>query len=110
MIVLGIDPGLATVGFGIVKKTGNKYTALDYGVIKTTSKKEVPQRMKDIYDAIASLIIKYQPNAIAIEELFFNRNAKSLINVAQARGVSILAGLDQCGNIYEYTPLQIKQG
>ena len=110
MVVLGIDPGFATIGYGIVKKKGSIYMPIDYGVIKTSPKTSAPQRFKQIYDSLEELIKKYKPDAIAIEELFFNRNAKSLINVAQSRGVSILAAIIYCGNIYEYTPLQIKQG
>ncbi|MDD4211755.1 MAG: crossover junction endodeoxyribonuclease RuvC [Clostridia bacterium] len=109
MIVLGIDPGLATVGFGVIKKQGNNMEALDYGVIKTPAGEAMPVRLAMIYDAISHLIIKYKPDAVAVEELFFNNNAKSAINVAQARGVSVLAAVRECGNIFEYTPLQIKQ-
>ena len=109
MIVLGIDPGLATVGFGVIKKEGNSIQALDYGVVKTPAGESLPVRLAMIYDAISHLITKYKPNAVAVEELFFNNNAKSAINVAQARGVSVLAAIKECGNIFEYTPLQIKQ-
>ena len=109
MIVLGIDPGLATVGFGVIKKEGSNIQALDYGVVKTTPSESLPVRLAMIYDAISHLIEKYKPDAVAVEELFFNNNAKSVINVSQARGVSVLAAIKECGNIFEYTPLQIKQ-
>ncbi|MGD9900962.1 MAG: crossover junction endodeoxyribonuclease RuvC [Spirochaetales bacterium] len=109
MVILGIDPGLATVGFGVIEKNGNSLKALDYGVVKTPANEGMPVRLAMIYDAIAHLIGKYKPNAVAVEELFFNKNIKSAINVAQARGVAILAAVRECGNIYEYTPLQIKQ-
>jgi crossover junction endodeoxyribonuclease RuvC len=109
LIVLGIDPGLATVGFGVIKKEGNTIKALDYGVIKTLAKTDLPTRLEEIYKAIVTLINKYKPNSVAVEELFFNNNAKSVINVCQARGVSVLAAKKECGNIFEYTPLQIKQ-
>lgn len=109
MVVLGIDPGLATVGFGIIEKQGNSMRALDYGVIKTPANEMLPVRLAMIYDAITTLIKKYKPDAVSVEELFFNKNAKSAINVAQARGASVLAAVRECGHIYEYTPLQIKQ-
>lgn len=109
MIVLGIDPGLATVGFGVIKKEGSKLTALDYGVIKTPAKEGLPTRLLTIYDAIKQLIETYKPDAVAVEELFFNDNVSSAIKVAHARGVSVIAAIKECGNIYEYTPLQIKQ-
>ena len=109
MVILGIDPGLATVGFGVVKKEGNSLTALDYGVIKTPAGEALPVRLKHIYDAITHLIHTYHPDAVSVEELFFNNNAKSAIQVAQARGASVIAAIEGCGNIYEYTPLQIKQ-
>jgi crossover junction endodeoxyribonuclease RuvC len=107
--VLGIDPGLATVGFGVIKKGGNSIEALDYGVIKTPANEGLPTRLLTIYNAIAQLINTYKPDSVAVEELFFNNNAKSAIKVAQARGVSVVAAIKECGNIYEYTPLQIKQ-
>lgn len=109
MVILGIDPGLATVGFGVIKKEGNNIEALDYGVIKTPANDSLPSRLLTIYNAVAHLIATYKPNAVAVEELFFNNNAKSAIKVAQARGASVLAAVRECGNIYEYTPLQIKQ-
>jgi crossover junction endodeoxyribonuclease RuvC len=109
LIVLGIDPGLATVGFGVIKKNDNGIVALDYGVVKTPAGESLPVRLAMIYDAISHLIEKYKPNAVAVEELFFNNNAKSAINVSQARGVSVLAAIKECGHIFEYTPLQIKQ-
>ncbi len=109
MIILGIDPGLATVGFGIVEKTGKTLKAIDYGVIKTPANEGLPVRLAMIYDAIEHLINKHKPDAVAVEELFFNKNVSSAINVAQARGASVLAAVRGCGKIYEYTPLQIKQ-
>jgi len=109
MVILGIDPGLATVGYGVIKKEGSKIEALDYGVIKTPAKDSLPIRLNNIYNAIKQLIDTYHPDAVAVEELFFNDNVSSAIKVAQARGVSIIAAIKECGNIYEYTPLQIKQ-
>lgn len=111
MIILGIDPGLATVGFGIIEKVGNKTIALDYGVITTPPSHTLPTRLNTIYQGITMLIEKYKPNCVAMEELFFNKNIKTAIPVAEARGVSLLAAIHKvdCANLYEYTPLQIKQ-
>lgn len=110
MIILGIDPGLATIGFGIVEKTEQKQLkAIDYGVITTPKDEITPVRLALINDGISFLIDKHKPDAIAIEELFFNTNVTTAINVAQARGVILLASVKHNGNLFEYTPLQIKQ-
>lgn len=109
MIILGIDPGYAIVGFGVIEKFGHNIRVLDYGVITTPKEDSMPIRLNSIYDSLCVLIDKYKPDAMAIEELFFQNNQKTAINVAQARGVVVLAGKQKIGNLYEYTPLQIKQ-
>ncbi|HSH36429.1 crossover junction endodeoxyribonuclease RuvC [Schnuerera sp.] len=109
MIILGIDPGLAIVGYGVVEYIGNRYGVLDYGVIRTDSKTSFPERLKIIYDELSILIEKYNPDDFAIEELFFNKNVKTAIQVGQARGVEILSAINKGLEVYEYTPLQIKQ-
>jgi crossover junction endodeoxyribonuclease RuvC len=109
MIILGIDPGLAIVGYGVIEYSGNKYTAIDYGCIITESNINLPERLKIIYEELSDLIDKYNPEDIAMEELFFNKNVKTAIKVGQARGVEILAAVNKGKAIYEYTPLQIKQ-
>ena len=109
MVILGIDPGLAIVGYGVIECKGNKYKALDYGCIITDSKSLFPERLKIIYDELSSIIDKYNPQDMAVEELFFNKNVKTAIKVGQARGVEVLAGVNKGLGIYEYTPLQIKQ-
>lgn len=109
MIILGIDPGLALVGYGVIEYKGNKYKAIDYGCIRTDAKTMFPERLKIIYDEMLMLIDKYNPEELAIEELFFNKNVKTAIKVGQARGVEILSAKNKGLNIYEYTPLQIKQ-
>lgn len=106
MIILGIDPGIATVGFGIIEC--GKCT--DYGIISTPKEKPLPHRLIMIGTALESLIQKYKPNAVAVEELFFNTNTKTAITVAQARGVILYTALKAGCPLYEYTPLQIKQG
>lgn len=111
MIILGIDPGYAIVGFGIIEKTKNETKVLDYGVIETFKTEKMPDRIKKIYDGINFLIDKYKPDYFAMEELFYHSNQKTIINVAMARGVTLLAAAQKLGTdkLFEYTPLQIKQ-
>lgn len=109
MIILGIDPGVAIVGYSVIESIGNKFKVLDYGCITTDSKLLFPDRIKIIYDRLIEIIEKYNPEDLAVEELFFNKNAKTVIKVGQARGVEILAAVNKGLKIYEYTPLQIKQ-
>ncbi|AZR73112.1 crossover junction endodeoxyribonuclease RuvC [Anoxybacter fermentans] len=110
MIILGIDPGYATLGYGIVKKKGNFFEPITYGVIITEAQLKTPERLKRIYDNLIDLINQYQPDVMAVEELFFNKNVKTAIQVGQARGVILLAGANAGIPLYEYTPLQVKQG
>lgn len=110
MIILGIDPGIAILGYGIISYEGNRFEAIHYGAIKTPSNMETAQRLKTIYDELDALIKNYQPEAVVIEELFFNTNAKTALLVGQARGVAVLAAANNNKEIFEYTPLQVKQG
>jgi crossover junction endodeoxyribonuclease RuvC len=110
MIVLGIDPGLATLGYGAVDYDKNKLKLIDYGVVTTPADMPLPQRLKNIYDDVSALIEHYGPRACAVEELFFNKNAKTALTIGHARGVAILAAANNAVPVYEYTPLQIKQG
>lgn len=107
-IILGIDPGLANTGYGLVKVNGHNITLIDCGYIKTDKKDNVSRRLCFIYDNIAALIKKFQPNYLAVEDLFFNKNAKSVMQVGQAKGVILLVGEHNSLNINVYTPLQIK--
>lgn len=109
MIILGIDPGLAMVGYSVIECKGNKNEVLNYGCILTDANVLFPQRLKIIYNELLAIIDKYNPTDMAVEELFFNKNVKSAIAVGQARGVEVLAGVNKGLDIYEYTPLQIKQ-
>lgn len=109
MVVMGIDPGLAIVGYGIIESNGNKYNVIDYGVITTPAKISYAIRIKMIYDAMQKLLEKYDIDEVAIEELFFTNNAKTAINVAQARGAIVLSCMNKELDIFEYTPLQVKQ-
>lgn len=110
MIILGIDPGLAIVGYGIIECNGNKFRALEYGAIVTEAETNFPDRLKIIYEEMTNIIEEFNPIDLAIEELFFNKNVKTAIKVGQARGVEVLAAVNKGLEIYEYTPLQIKQG
>ena len=108
MAVLGIDPGYAIVGYGLVKKEGNDIKPLQYGVIRTAADIPIEQRLNEIYSDLTQLIEAFRPESVAIEKLYFNTNEKTAINVAQARGVIILACTRAGVPIYEYTPLQVK--
>ncbi|MDU3751233.1 MAG: crossover junction endodeoxyribonuclease RuvC [Peptoniphilus rhinitidis] len=109
MIIMGVDPGIAIVGYGFVELFGNSYKVLDYGAITTKAKIPLPDRLDLIYQEMNDLINQYKPEDIAFEELFFNKNVKTAITVAQARGVEVLAAKKSGANLYEYTPLQVKQ-
>ncbi len=110
MIILGIDPGLAILGCGIIRYEGNHFKTIAYGSITTSSTMPTPVRLKKIYDELNELIIKYNPEVVAIEELFFNTNTKTALLVGHARGVAVLAAVNNDKEIFEYTPLQVKQG
>ena len=109
MIVLGIDPGTAICGYGIIKKEGDQLTALNYGAITTSSKARMQDRLEKIYDNLDSLIKRYQPTVMGIEKLFFGRNSTTAIPVGQARGIVILAAAKNKIEIVERTPNEIKQ-
>ena len=109
MIILGIDPGLATTGYGVIKKQGNSFELIDYDTIKTSADENDVDRLSNLYEELLLLIDKYKPGQIAVEELFFNKNVKTAIRVGQARGVILLAGSQQGIEVAEYTPLQVKQ-
>lgn len=109
MRILGIDPGYALVGYGIVDSDMGNLSLVDYGVIKTDKGMPMPQRLQIIEQGLEQLFEQYKPDAVAIEELFFFKNHKTLIPVAQARGVIINHAYKKCKNLFEYTPLQVKQ-
>jgi crossover junction endodeoxyribonuclease RuvC len=109
LIVLGIDPGIAIVGFGVIHKQTNRLKPIQYGSIVTEAGLRTETRIKQIYDAMTHLIEKYQPDVMAIEKLFFNRNVTTAFTVGQARGVMLLAAEEANVLIVEYTPLQVKQ-
>ena len=109
MIIIGIDPGYAIVGIGVVEYVGNKFRTLEYNAITTPAGMATTERLKKIYQEMNMYLDKYNPDAVAIEDLFFNSNQKTAINVAQARGVLLVAVSNRNIPICEYTPLQVKQ-
>ncbi len=109
MRILGIDPGYAILGWGVVDKIGNKFQAVDFGAITTDKDMPMTERLECLYDQLRELIGEYNPQVASIEQLYFNNNAKTAINVGQARGVAVLACVKGGLEINEYTPLQIKQ-
>ncbi len=109
MIILGVDPGYAITGYAIIEYVGNHFKLINSGAIETEAKVPMPQRLAKIYDDITMLIHEYKPDAIAVEELFYHSNAKTVIGVAQGRGNVLTAAAKTGTDIYEYTPLQVKQ-
>lgn len=109
MRILGIDPGFAITGYSIIDYIGNKFKLETSGAILTEAGVSFPLRLEKIYTELNDIINTYKPDAMSIEELFFNNNAKTAINVAQARGVILVVGCKKNVPTYEYTPLQIKQ-
>lgn len=105
---MGIDPGLAIVGFGILDQKGNILKPVDFGCIKTEANLSLSTRLKQIYDACRLIINEHQPDVVAIEKIFFNRNVTTAFTVGQARGVTLLAVEEAGIPITEYTPLQVK--
>ena len=109
MIILGIDPGIAIVGWGVLEYSGTKFKVIDFGSIQTPSTMSTEDRLCAIYDALGAIIQKYKPEQMAIEELFWNTNQKTGIRVSEARGVVLLCARKNGLTIAEYTPLQVKQ-
>ncbi len=109
MRILGIDPGYALMGWGIVDMKGNHFTPVAYDSISTSKDMEPTDRLKCLYNSLMDIIAEYQPEMASIEELFFNSNVTTAIMVGEARGVAMLACSNSGIPVYEYTPLQIKQ-
>ena len=109
MIIMGLDPGYAIVGYGIVAYEGNKFKTLDFGAITTDKDTDFSERLKQIYDGVNYLMKKWKPCAMSVEKLFFNTNTTTAIGVAEARGVCLLSAFENNATLYEYTPLQVKQ-
>ena len=109
MIILGVDPGVATVGFGIINETGGAPKPRRHGVITTPAGMRLALRLTQIKNDVSDIILTFKPDAIAVEELFFNTNLKTAIAVAHGRAAVILAGEELGVPMFEYTPLQVKK-
>ncbi len=109
MVILGIDPGLATMGYGVIEVEGEKRRVIQFGTLTTKAAEPTPQRLRSIFLGVNQLMDIYQPDDVAFEELFFSKNVTTGINVSQARGAALVAVATRTENLYEYTPMQIKQ-
>ncbi len=109
MVILGIDPGYAIVGWGVIEYEHSRFRVLGYGAITTNADTPFPQRLESIYNDMCYVFEKYKPSVMSMEKLFYNSNQKTVIDVAQARGVITLCAQMHNKKIFEYTPLQVKQ-
>ena len=109
MRVLGIDPGYAIVGWGVVEYTSNRFAPIGYGAVITEKDTPFEQRLVEIYESVFDICKRYQPEALSIEKLYYQHNQTTVIGVAEARGVILLAAAQAGLPIYEYTPMQVKQ-
>lgn len=106
--ILGVDPGYAIVGFGVLEYDGVRFTPIEYGAVLTEAHTPFPERLKAIHDDVEFIFEKYAPECMAIEKLYFTSNQKTGIDVAQARGVTVLSAAKRGIPVFEYTPLQVK--
>ena len=109
MIILGIDPGLATLGYGVIEAVNDKRRLIQYGTLTTPAGQPMPQRLRAIFQGMNQLMDIYNPDDVAFEELFFSKNITTGMAVSAARGVALVAVVQRTDNLYEYTPMQIKQ-
>ena len=109
MVIIGFDPGLAILGYGVIESDGVKSTAIDYGIITTPTEMPFPQRLVQLHSGVTKLIESHRPHCIGFEELFFGRNVKTAISVGQARGAALVAAASLTDQLYEFTPMQIKK-
>lgn len=109
VIILGIDPGVVSTGYGVVAVRNGKLIPVDYGLIRIDREQSLPERLAGIYDNIAELCRDLQPDALALEDIYFNKNARTALTVGHVRGAVILAAIHRGVDVYYYTPLQIKQ-
>jgi crossover junction endodeoxyribonuclease RuvC len=107
--VMGLDPGTATTGFGVVEGDGDALQLVEYGAIITPPNLPMPERLRLIYLKLTELIAHLQPEALSVEKLFFNKNVTTALSVGQARGVALLAAANASVPVFEYTPLEVKQ-
>ena len=109
MIILGIDPGLATLGYGVIEVNNDKRRLIQFGTLTTPAGQPMPQRLRAIFQGMNQLMDIYNPDDVAFEELFFSKNITTGMAVSAARGVALVAVVQRTDNLYEYTPMQIKQ-
>ncbi|WP_031516090.1 crossover junction endodeoxyribonuclease RuvC [Desulfofalx alkaliphila] len=109
MIIMGVDPGTAITGYGLVYYSRNRFKLVDCGVIRTQSTLPLYKRLSTLYSDLTALINEFKPQQYAVEELFFNKNTRTALAVGHARGVALLAGAKVGLDVFEYTPLQVKQ-
>ena len=109
LIILGIDPGLATLGYGVIEVINDKRRLIQFGTLNTPAGQPMPQRLRAIFQGMNQLMDIYQPDDVAFEELFFSKNITTGMAVSAARGVALVAVVQRTDNLYEYTPMQIKQ-
>ena len=107
--VLGIDPGLSLTGFGIISKNGEALEVIEYGIIKTSSKKTIPERLKEIHEGLSKVLISNKIDHVAVEKIFFNTNLKTVVSVSEARGVILFTLNSFNKKVFEYTPLEAKK-
>lgn len=110
MVIMGIDPGFAIMGYGIIGYQGNHFEVMDFGVVETTADNPLSKRLLLLEEGLVGLLEQYKPEAVAVEDLYFNNNAKTALKVGQGRGVALLCAARAGVPVYEYTPLQVKQG
>ena len=108
MIILGVDPGSMVTGYGLIKFNHQKSVLMDFGAIRTDSKKPLPEKLKQIFEGLSRIIAKKHPDELAIEETFYSKNAKSALVMGQARGVAILAAACAKISVWEYSPKEVK--
>ena len=109
MIILGIDPGSRKTGYGLISKQGNRLVHIDNGAIFTQSAKDFPQRLEKIFTGLSAVIAQYQPEVVAVENVFLAKNAMSALKLGQARGAAIVAAVNVGLPVHEYTAMQVKQ-
>ena len=109
MRIIGIDPGIATTGYGIVDSDGHRSMAIEYGCVITAKELPTPERLQIIYRKLTDIVEQFEPQVMAVEKLFFNKNITSAMQVGEARGVAVLSGMHAGLAVFEYTPLQVKQ-
>lgn len=109
MIILGIDPGIANTGYGVIKAESSMFTPLDFGCVQTASKEESAQRLKTIYDELTQLAGEYQPEFLVLEDVIFSKNVSSAFAVGEARGVAKLVAANTSRQVYSYPAAQVKQ-